>query len=78
MLGSAAVPLGLVNAGGALGRLRIRHSVDSEWRSSIAIALIRLVIVPAICIPSARAIFNKGYLPLETARILCFLIMLER
>ncbi|KAJ3386062.1 Protein M3 [Entophlyctis sp. JEL0112] len=73
-LGNAAVPLGLMNLGAALGRLNVERFIP--FKIIFGISVCRLVIMPAIGIAFIELLVSKGVIPAD-AKMLRFVLMLE-
>ncbi|KAJ3021333.1 UNVERIFIED_CONTAM: hypothetical protein HDU68_009679 [Siphonaria sp. JEL0065] len=73
-LGNAAVPLGLMNLGAALGRLDIRSLIS--YRVITGITICRLVVMPILGIVVVEALVAYGVID-ATDKMLRFVLMLE-
>ncbi|KAJ3208774.1 Protein M3 [Entophlyctis luteolus] len=71
-LGNAAVPLGLMNLGAALGRLNVERFIP--FKIIFGISVCRLVIMPAIGIAFIELLISKGVIPAD-AKMLRFVLM---
>ncbi|KAJ3031463.1 UNVERIFIED_CONTAM: Protein M3 [Siphonaria sp. JEL0065] len=73
-LGNAAVPLGLMNLGAALGRLDIRSLIS--YRVITGITICRLIVMPILGIVVVEALVAYGVID-ATDKMLRFVLMLE-
>jgi predicted permease len=74
-LGSFAVPLGLINLGSALGRIRIKNLLPLRYILSVVVA--KLFIIPAIGIVIAQLLTFRTSLIRPDDKILRFIFMFQ-
>ncbi|KAJ3111861.1 Protein M3 [Physocladia obscura] len=73
-LGNAAVPLGLLNLGAALGRLDVKNLISSKI--IFAITFCRLIAMPLIGISIVQLLVSKGIID-ENAKMFRFVLMVR-
>lgn len=78
-VGGAAVPVGLLNIGGALSRIKIKkRDMGLSYATLAGITVSRLLIMPVVGMTVMWLLYIKtGWLSLETDRILAFMLMLQ-